>query len=141
MVSEIFVDTAAWAALADPQDSFHTNAGVIYKDFVRQRQRLITTNLIISETYTFIHRRMNHRAAVKFLTDIKGMSRLTKLYSTERLETQAEEILRLYSDQDFSFADAVSFAVMREQGITTVFSSDHHFLIAGFTLAQASGRS
>ena len=43
-----------------------------------------------------------------------------------------------YKDQDFSYADAVSFAVMRERDIDRVFAFDHRFLIAGFTLIPTS---
>jgi predicted nucleic acid-binding protein len=48
----------------------------------------------------------------------------------------AEAILRKYKDQDFSFVDAVSFAVMQEQKITTAFSFDSQVVIAGFALAS-----
>jgi predicted nucleic acid-binding protein len=42
------------------------------------------------------------------------------------------EWLERYDDQDFSFADAVSFAVMTERGITDALTLDRHFQGAGF---------
>lgn len=42
-----------------------------------------------------------------------------------------------YADQDFSLADAVSFAVMQAQGITEVFTFDDHFATLGFQLLPA----
>ena len=40
--------------------------------------------------------------------------------------------LARYDDQGFSFADAVSFAVMTERGIRDALTLDHHFVVAGF---------
>jgi predicted nucleic acid-binding protein len=55
-----------------------------------------------------------------------------KVFSDARLESNAEEILEKYVDQDFSFVDAVSFAVMMEQGIKEAFTFDNHFVTMGF---------
>ena len=52
---------------------------------------------------------------------------------------QAKEILRLYADQDFSLADAVSFALMQQRNITEAFAFDRHFLTAGFMLQPLVG--
>ena len=60
-----------------------------------------------------------------------------KVYSDAALEEQAEQILARYADQDFSLADAVSFAVMRRRTIAEAFAFDRHFLIAGFILIPA----
>ena len=46
---------------------------------------------------------------------------------------QAEKILEKYQDQDFSYTDAVSFAVMRELKIGKAFAFYSHFSTAGFT--------
>jgi predicted nucleic acid-binding protein len=54
------------------------------------------------------------------------------VYADAKLETLALEILRQYDDQDFSYADAVSFAVMRQRGVSEAFTFDHHFSILGF---------
>jgi len=40
----------------------------------------------------------------------------------------------LISDQDFSLADALSFAFMRKEKIIEAFAYDQHFTTAGFTL-------
>ena len=57
-----------------------------------------------------------------------------KIYSDQSLEQDAENILVKYQDQDFSYTDAVSFAVMRRDGIDRAFSFDRHFVTAGFTI-------
>jgi predicted nucleic acid-binding protein len=55
-----------------------------------------------------------------------------KICSNESIETEAEGILVRYVDQDFSYADAVSFVIMKRQKIRKAFSFDKHFVTAGF---------
>ena len=57
-----------------------------------------------------------------------------KTRRSARLEAIAEGILESYADQDFSYTDAVSFAVMQEQGIKEAFSFDRHFATTGFAM-------
>lgn len=69
---------------------------------------------------------------MQFLESMHTIPRFAIIYSDAVLEQKAVDLLRRYSDQDFSFADAVSFAVMRERGIGEAFAFDHHFEVAGF---------
>jgi predicted nucleic acid-binding protein len=54
--------------------------------------------------------------------------------NTESHETAAGEIFESYSDQDFSFTDCTSFAVMRALGLSEAFTGDKHFVTTGFQL-------
>ena len=47
-------------------------------------------------------------------------------------ERQAYEILARYSDHPFSFVDATSFALKRENRMRHAFAFDAHFRAAGF---------
>jgi predicted nucleic acid-binding protein len=134
---EIFVDSGGWVALADTRDQFHSEAIGAYPQVLQQWKRLVTTDLVIAEAYNMIRRRLGHAAGIRFLESLRRSLRLVKVYCDAALETQAEAILRRYDDQDFSFADAVSFAVMQERGIAEAFAFDRHFLAAGFALVPA----
>ena len=136
MTREIFVDTGAWLALADEDDGLHHAAMKIYPVILQRWQRLVTTNLVVAETYNLIYRRLGHKAAIKFLETTQTTSRLLKIYANATLEQSATTILRQYADQDFSYVDAVSFALMTQRNIETAFTFDHHFQVAGFTLAN-----
>jgi len=131
---EIFVDAGAWIAISDTRDKYHAAAIQFYQRLLQERRRLVTTNLVVAEAHVVIRRAGGYQPAMRFLQSVRQSSRLLKVYSDPTLEAQAEAILRRYADQDFSFADAVSFAVMQERGITEAFAFDHHFSVAGFAL-------
>lgn len=133
----IFVDTGAWLALLDRDDQHHGEARTIYQALLQKGQKLLTTNLVVAETYNLVRRRLGHGAAMQFLNAIHSSTRLAMVYSQVSLEKEAEAILERYVDQDFSFVDAVSFALMRRQNVTQAFAFDKHFFIAGFELLTA----
>ena len=129
---DIFVDTSAWVALADRDDNHHKSAASVYPSLLKTYKKLITSNLIVAETYILILKELGHHAALIFLEKLKASPRILKIYSNEQMETEAGEILAKYSDQDFSYTDAVSFVIMKRQEIKKVFCFDKHFVTAGF---------
>ena len=132
--NKIFVDTGAWFAIADKSDQYHNQAVGVYPRLFKDNDYLTTTNLVIAETYILIRRTMGHQPAVTFLRNIGASPRVGKIYSDQTLEQDAQNILGKYQDQDFSYADAVSFATMKHHGIDRAFSFDQHFITAGFTI-------
>jgi len=129
----IFVDASAWIALADRDDSNHKKAANIYPSFLTANNRLITSNLIITETYIILLKELGHEAAFAFLERVKTSPRITRVYSSEDIESEAQVMLGKYRDHKFSYTDAVSFSIMKRQKIKKAFSFDKHFLSAGFT--------
>ncbi|MCK4828285.1 type II toxin-antitoxin system VapC family toxin [bacterium] len=130
----IFVDTGAWFALTDKSDQYHNRAVEIYPKLLNSYRHLTTTNLVIAESYILIRRSIGHRPGIAFLENLGASPRVIKIYSDSVLEKAAEETLQKYQDQDFSYTDAVSFALMRQNSIKQAFSFDEHFFTAGFTL-------
>ncbi len=128
----IFVDTGAWVALADRDDVHHLKAASIYPTLLKTQRRLITSNLVIAESYILILNELGHQAAINFLERIKASPRILRIYSNGDIESDAEELLKKYSDQDCSYADAVSFVIMKRERIKKAFSFNGHFLTAGF---------
>lgn len=137
MAREVFVDTGAWIAVGDVSDQYHRAATQVYQHLARQSRTLVTTNLVVAEAHVAIRCAAGHPFAMRFLQSVRQSSRLLRIYSDTALEEQAERILARYADQDFSFVDAVSFAVMQQRGIGEAFAFDRHFLTAGFVLMPA----
>jgi predicted nucleic acid-binding protein len=63
---------------------------------------------------------------------IEASHRLVGVWSTPELEVVAAGTLRSYDEQDFSYVDAVSFAVMDAQQLQTAFTFDRHFDVMGY---------
>jgi predicted nucleic acid-binding protein len=133
MLDDIFVDTSAWIALADKDDSHHIEAASSYPSIFKNHKTLVTSNLVIAETYIILLKELRHKTAIEFLERVKASPRILKIYSNENIETEAEGILVKYVDQDFSYADAVSFVIMKRQKIRKAFCFDKHFVTVGFT--------
>ena len=132
MPGEFFVDTSAWYPLIVARHPDHARLGSALRALIRNHRRLVTTNLVVAETHTLLLRRVGRTTALTFLQTV-GESPNVVVRSSRELEAAAErDWLTRYDDQDFSFADAVSFAVMTERGIRDALTLDHHFVVAGF---------
>ncbi len=62
----IFVDTGAWIAIADRNDQYAKIASQFYTDLILQRRKLITSDLILVETFNLLSRTIGSKATVKF---------------------------------------------------------------------------
>ncbi len=132
MAAELFVDTSAWYPLAVGRDPAHDAIAGVLRERVRRGVRVVTTNLVVAETHALLLRRTTRAAALAFVGHVGRPPNLV-VYSTPDLDAQAvTDWLEASGDQDFSFADAVSFAVMSERGIPDALTLDRHFVAAGF---------
>jgi uncharacterized protein len=139
MSKRIFIDTSAWIMLLNKSESGHQEAVRIYENL--NRIGLITSNLIIGETYTWLRIKTGFQAAFGFLQTISRKAELRQIeiiYANALLEQQATLTLEKYADQRFSYADAVSFCIMQNLKIKKAFAYDQHFITAGFQLVGGS---
>jgi uncharacterized protein len=139
MSKRIFIDTSAWIMLLNKSESGHQEAVRIYEDL--NRIGLITSNLVIGETYTWLRIKTDFQIASDYLHTVRRKSELRQIeiiYADYLLEQQADLILEKYADQRFSYADAVSFCIMQNLKIKKAFAYDRHFITAGFQLVGGS---
>ena len=131
-LGRVFVDTSAWFAIQVTDDACHKAARLVLPAVVNACRSLVTSNLIVGETYTLLRLSRGYRAAKRFLDTLTQSGKLERLFISEHLERQAYETLHRYADHPFSFVDATSFALMRQQRIQHAFTFDSHFATAGF---------
>lgn len=134
---KVFVDTWAWYALADVADTDHEAARRANDELLDSDATFVTSNFVIAETTTLIRYRLGHQAAIQFRQTLKelidlGLVELVQI--DNELEAKAESIFEKFDDQDFSFVDCTSFAVMQSRELTSAFTGDKHFATMGFLL-------
>jgi uncharacterized protein len=131
-LGRVFVDTGAWFALQVEDDAHHAAARRTFPVLMAVCRSLVTSNLVIGETYTLLRMTAEHAEAQRFIEKIKQSAKLERVFVTESGEQQAYQLLQRYADQPFSFVDATSFVIMRQQRIRYAFAFDRHFVTAGF---------
>ncbi len=139
-IRRIFVDTGAWFAIQATDDAHHQRAARTLMALTREDCTLVTSNLVIGETYTLLRYAAGYDPAWRFIDALGQGRRLERMVITEPLERQAYDLLQKYADHAFSFVDGTSFALMRQEHITQAFAFDSHFAAAGFTLAPGPVR-
>jgi len=123
----IFVDTAAFYALADKKDKYHQRATNYYNE-VYQPGFFITSNFVFSESWTLIHHKLGKPAARTFWEKIRNG--IIFLHHIKPLDLERGwEISNKYDDQDFSLVDCTSFAIMERLKIFEAFTFDSHFSV------------
>jgi predicted nucleic acid-binding protein len=126
----VFIDTGAFLARYLSNDVYHAQAVAVWKRL--RGKTLFTSNHVIDETLTLLARRAGGRFAADRAENIYASQALEIIYTTPDDELQAVQLLRKYSDQNVSFTDCISFALMKTRRIALAFSFDHHFHRAGF---------
>ena len=135
----VLVDTSAFYSLSVLDDERHEEAQRLIRRLRRDRFNGFTTNAVVAETHALVLSRVRKsrtasearrraRAVVESIYD--GYIEIVRI--TEEDERAALALLYQFDDQDFSFTDATSFAVMRRLGIGVAFTFDDDFGRAGF---------
>lgn len=130
----IFVDTGAFLARYVAVDQYHGRATAAWERLAKDKLRCFTSNFVLDETLTLLARRAGYDFAAQRARNILASQAIEILRPVKRHEEQAVELFEKYGDQQVSFTDCVSFALMREARIRRVFGFDRHFRSAGFEL-------
>lgn len=130
-LGRVFVDTGAWFAVQVTDDAHHDAARRAFPEILAACRSLVTSNLVIGETYTLLRVTRGYAEAKRFLDRLAHSGKLERVFVSEQVERQAYEILERFSDHAFSFVDATSFALMRQNRIRHAFAFDAHFRTAG----------
>ncbi len=129
-----FADTSWWVAWSLPGDGRHSDALALL-DHLGPAEQVLTTNLIVGETWTFLRRKDGHATALAFLDRVRLLGEQAKL-TVHRVTTDQEDKawgwLRRHDERPYSFVDATSFQVMRDRRLREALAFDQDFAAAGF---------
>jgi predicted nucleic acid-binding protein len=118
-----FIDTSAFYALLDADDSHHSKAVGLFNQLARSRARLLTSNHVLFETYSLILSRLGQWMAQSWLRKLNMRVERTAAEDEQR----AVQIVLEFRDKGFSLVDASSFALMERLGLRRAIAFDPHF--------------
>ncbi len=128
--TEAYLDTSVLIAFADGSDTFHA----LFRRLFADPPELITTTLVVAEGHGWFLRRFDSWRALQFLAMVESMRPLRVLGVSAREQDAGAELLRKYSDQALTMADAVGLHVMEKRQIKTCWSTDFHLGLTGVQL-------
>ena len=128
-----FVDTSYWVAFHRSRERHHDEARDLW---LADTGPVVTSNLVVGETWTFVNRRDGHQRATRFLDALDRSPRVTIGLVTEAIEEEAWTWLRRHDERAYSFVDGTSFALMRRNRINEALAFDGDFTAAGFVEAR-----
>lgn len=120
----LFVDTSAFYAALDRDDSHHSRA----TEILAEGGPLIATDHVLIESWRMARIRLGRAAAEGFWAVLRAGGAAIECVMPGDLDA-AWRIGEIFTDQDFSVVDRTSFAVMERLGISSVASFDDHFAI------------
>lgn len=126
-----YVDTSAFIAFLDRSDTYHALFARLFAD----PPALITTPLVIAEGHGWFLRRYDITRALRFLSFIEDLTPLTIHPITTQEVQQATKILRSFSGQELTLADAMGLHLMKQLRIRHCWSTDRHLGLSGMRLA------
>ena len=129
--NEPYVDTSEFIAFVDRSDTYHS----VFRRLFSDAPALVTTPLVIAEGHGWFLRRNDSTRALQFLAMIEAMKPLTVLAIGARQQAAAIELLREFSDQRLTLADAMGLHLMAERASSCCWSTDRHLGITGVPLA------
>ena len=131
----IFLDTGFLFALFVEGDANHDRVRQVFEGYRGRRLQdlLLTTNHVVAETVTLLRKRghpdsrVRHGLAVSVGEQLLAGTLAQLHRASEEEEREALAYLAKHQDQDYSFADCLSFVVMDKRGITDAPTVDSDF--------------
>lgn len=131
-MSQVFVDTAAWIALINVNDTLHTQAQQVKEQLRLEKATLLTTEFVFLEVADGLCMPAIRAKTTTFITRLRLLKSLRIMTFNQTWLEDDWSLYSQHSDKAWSLTDCISFVVMYRQGITHAFTSDHHFEQAGF---------
>jgi uncharacterized protein len=129
----IYVDTGAFLAKYLRDDQHHAESLAVWDRIERNKDRVCTSNVVINELATLMARRSTYSFAAETVRNLYDSDIFEILRPEREEEREAIRYFEKYADQEISFADCLSFAMMRTHKIQRAFAFDRHYDLPGFT--------
>jgi predicted nucleic acid-binding protein len=127
---ESYVDTSALIAFLDRSDSYHA----LFRQLFADPPGLITSALVVAEGHGWFLRRYDPNRAIQFLNFIQDLPALAiHPFDGDDLR-KCGQLIKKFSDQGLTLADAHGLVIMRGSRLSTCWSTDRHLRLLGASL-------
>jgi predicted nucleic acid-binding protein len=128
--TECYVDTSALIAFLDQSDSYHP----LFRRLFSDPPPLVTSALVVAEGHGWFLRRYDRHRAVQFLNFLQELPSFAILAFDEEALARASRLVKKFSDQALTLADAHGLTLMRERRTAICWSTDRHLGLTGVRL-------
>jgi len=128
--TECYVDTSAFIAFLDRSDSFHA----LFRRLFSEPPPLVTSSLVVAEGHGWFLRRYDEHRAIQFLAFLDALPGVAIRGFDAAELVKAARVVKRFSDQKLTLADAHGLAIMREMRIGSCWSTDRHLGLDGVPL-------
>lgn len=125
-----FADTFFFIALLQPHDEAHDRAVAASRAI---KSRLLTTRWVLAELADGFAGGPDRAAVAAFIRGLLAHPANTVVPATDEWFVKGLTLYESRPDKSWSLTDCISFAVMREFGLSEALTGDRHFEQAGFT--------
>jgi hypothetical protein len=129
----VLLDTSFVLALENKDDPHHERAKTLDRELLKEDAVLLLhwgILLEIADGYARVGRRAR---GVQLLAKFEGEQGYRLCPITETFLQEALYLYRARPDKDWGLTDCLSFALMKQEGVTEALTGDVHFRQAGFT--------
>lgn len=132
-MNQVFVDTAAWLALLNADDTWHQKARSLRSDLVHTGHIFTTTDFVLLEIADALCAPRYRESTADFLRNVYHLKSTRVIALSQNLFHLGLKLYVERLDKDWGLTDCISFVIMQQQEISLAFTSDKHFEQAGFT--------
>jgi predicted nucleic acid-binding protein len=125
----VFVDTFALIAWLNPRDNAHATTAAFLDGFTG---RLVTTEWVLMELADALSAPEARPTVVAFLRTVRADPLFEVVRYLPAVYQAGFDLFAGRTDKAWSLTDCISFAVMKERGLSEALTADHHFEQAGF---------
>ena len=125
-----YVDTSALIAYLDRSDTYHP----LFRRLFADPPDLVSTALVVGEGQAWFLKRYDRMRALQFVSFFEELRPLHVVEVGRDELLGGAKILRRFSDQDLTMADAVGLHVMKALRVDSCWSTDFHLGLSGVPL-------
>jgi uncharacterized protein len=128
-MNSVFADAFYFVARLNRRDQHHQRVMAFSRDF---RARIVTTDWILLEVADALAASECRPRIQEFFLHLRKSPACEVIPANRDLLDRALDLYNQHRDKEWTLTDCTSFVAMREHGLSSALTGDHHFEQAGF---------